>query len=135
MEGPNTSKFISIAVFAGIGAIVLFLVCRPVDPNTELARTARAAVQLARDAGSSTESAVLLAGRFRLLAVVVGVTAPLIVVYLIWRSSTQSDLDPAELIEAAERYRLFEQPGNAPEQLPGAASDALPSRNADDPTD
>ena len=135
MQGPNTSNFISIAVFAGIGAMVLFLTCRPIDPNTELAKTTRQAVQLARDAGSSTESAVLLAGRFRLLAVVVGVTVPLIVVYLIWRSSAQSDLDPAEVIEAVERYRLLEQPGDAPDQPPVTSSDALPSQRANDPTD
>lgn len=74
MEGSNTSNFFSIAVITVVGAILLCLVCRPIDPNTELARTTR-------DAGSGTESAVLLAGRFRLLAVAVGVTVPLIVVY------------------------------------------------------
>ncbi len=80
-------RLVAAAVIAGM--FLLILLCRPSDPNTELARTTREAVELAQGAQSGTESTALWAGRFRLLAVVAGVSVPLIMVYLIWRSSAE----------------------------------------------
>jgi len=90
-------------------------------PNAELVRTAREAVELAHASQQDNRSAVLWSGRFRLVALVTGVSVPLIMVYLIWRSSGQSDLHPAEIIECVEQYVLpamKDPPGPA---LPGGA--------------
>jgi hypothetical protein len=57
------------------------------SPNAELVRTAREAVELAHASQQDNRSAVLWAGRFRLVGLVIGVSVPLIMVYLIWRSS------------------------------------------------
>ena len=137
MHSPTESSTIltAAALIAGT-LLLLLLVCRPTDPDTELARTAREAVQLAREAGSSDESAVLWTGRFRLVAIVVGVSVPLVVALLIWRASAHSDLDPTEIIEAAERFAL---PGQAPasqEHLATRSQDPLPAdRDNKPPTD
>jgi hypothetical protein len=44
--------------------------------------------------------------RFRLLAIVAGVSVPLVIVYLIWLSSSKTELDAAEIIERVEEYAL-----------------------------
>ncbi len=126
MQAPNESNFLPIAALVIAGAFLLFLVCRPAHPNAELARTTREAVQLARDAQTSGESAALWAGRFRLLAIVVGASAPLVVAYLVWRASARSELDPAEVIEAIEQHRLLAPVENAAGELPTSSPEALP---------
>ena len=85
------------------GFFLLSLVCRPTDPNAELARTAREAVAMARDADSAVTSATLWSGRFRLLAIVMGTSVPVVVAYLIFRSSTQCEPDPVELLDCLEQ--------------------------------
>ena len=124
-----------IAAVLIAGAGLLFLVCFPTNPHTELALATREAIQLARDAGSSAESAALWSGRFRLLAVAGGVTIPLVIAYLIWRSSAQSDLDPAEVIDLVERLELSDRSSQPPQPLVANSNEALPSQTTDDPTD
>jgi hypothetical protein len=124
--------FVVAALIAG--ACLLFLVCRPADPNAELARTTREAVQLARESGSSAESAALWAGRFRLLAVAAGLLVPVLVACLVWRWSARSDLDPTEVIEVVERYQLPKRARLASEELQAKHTEGLPSKNADNPT-
>ncbi len=72
-ELAHTLIFGAIMVLA---AAVVLSTCRPSDPNTELAQTARKAVELARDAQLADRSAVLWSGRFRLLATALGVSVP-----------------------------------------------------------
>ncbi len=135
MQAQNEPNFLPTAAVVIAGAFLLFLVCRPTDPNAELARTTREAVQLARDAQTSSESAALWAGRFRLLTVVVGVSAPLIVAYLIWRASAASELDPAEVIEAIEQDRLLPPVENAAGELSTSSPEALPVEAHNTPAD
>ena len=90
-------------------------------PNSELIRTAREAVELAHASQQDNRSAVLWAGRFRVVGLVIGVSVPLLIAAWIWRSSGQSDLHPAEIIECVEQYVLpamKDPPGPA---LPGGA--------------
>ncbi len=124
-----------IAAVLIAGTALLFLVCVPTNPNTELALATREAIQLARDAGSSAESAALWSGRFRLLAVAGGVTIPLVIACLIWRSSAQSDLDPAEVIDLVERLQPPDEGGRLLEPLVANSNEALPSQTTDGPTD
>ena len=118
-----------------LGVVVLFSACRPSDPNVELAITARTAVEMARDAQAADRSAVLWSGRFRLLAIALGVSVPLIVALLIWRTSTQREVEAAEALEAAERYLLPGLMAPTRKALPSKATEALPAETAGDPTD
>ncbi len=132
-SGTESSTVLTAAALIAGSFVLLFLVCRPTDPNAELARTAREAVQLARDTASNDASAVLWTGRFRLLAIVIGVSVPLVVVLLIWRTSAHSELDPTEIVEAAELLALPD-PGDAPHENPAAERrDALPAEVTDKP--
>jgi hypothetical protein len=98
---------LGIVCFAAGVLVTLALVGCPRDgPNSELARTAREAVELAHDAQADDRSAVLWAGRFRVLAVVLGIGIPLVVAAYIWRSSAKGEIDPAEVIERVEQYAL-----------------------------
>lgn len=110
-----------------IGVIVVLMFvdsCPDQSADTELARTAHEAVQLARESQSDDRSAVLWTGRFRLLAQVIGVSVPLVVAYLIWRSSCKSEIDAAEIIETAEQYAL---PNINPHRPPDLPADPLSS--------
>ncbi len=121
-DPPNPFTFILAAI---AGFFLLSLVCRPTDPNAELARTAREAVELAHDADSAVTSAVLWSGRFRLLAIVVGVSVPMVVAFLIWRSSNPSECDPVELLDCLEqlgasRLGRLPRPDSSPKPLSSA---------------
>ena len=106
--------------------------CIPIiDPNVELARTARDAIGLADRAVSQDQSAVLWSGRFRLLAVVLGVSIPLIVVYLICRSTGEREIEAAEVIDAIERYRLPVCDGQRPVDVTDQAK-SLPVPRSDE---
>ena len=104
-------------------------------PNVELVRTAREAVELAHDSQMDNRSAVLWAGRFRVVGLVIGVSVPLLIAAWIWRSSGQSDLHPAEIIECVEQHMLptMKDPsdpalpeGAQPESHPALVQDARP---------
>jgi hypothetical protein len=106
----------------GAGAIIglMFLSCPGPSVDQELAHVTREALELASEAQADDRSAVLWTGRFRLLALVIGVSVPLIVAYLIWRASSQSEIDPTEVIEQFEVYSLPEpdQPTLPPASAP-----------------
>ncbi len=95
--------FMAVAGFVGF---LLVQGCLNNNPNTELAKTTREAVQMAHEAQSDGRSAVLWAGRYRMLSLIIGVSVPLVVVYLIWRSSSNSPIDAMEVIEYAETHML-----------------------------
>ncbi len=125
-DSPNP---LVIALVVVSGVVLLFTLCRPIDPNVELARTAREAVEMAREADSSMTAAVLWSGRFRLLAIVLGVSVPLVVVYLIWRSSTAAEPDAIDIFEQLELLEVSKldslpAPGIARNRLPAPAADS-----------
>ena len=60
-------------------------VFRARDPNVELARTTREAMEAAREAHEDAESVRRTSSALRTVALVVGVCAPLVVAYLIYR--------------------------------------------------
>ena len=123
-DSPNP---LVIALVVVSGVILLFTLCRPIDPNVELARTAREAVELARDADASVTAAVLWNGRFRLLAIVLGVSIPMMVGYLIWRSATVTEPDPIDILEQME---LLEVSNLDTLSAPDVSPDLLPEPTA-----
>jgi hypothetical protein len=135
MQQSDILNYLVIGAVVVLGAAVVFSACRPRDPNLELARTARTAVEMARDAQVADRSAVLWSGRLRLLAVAVGVSVPLVVALLIWRTSTQREVDAAEAIEAAEQYLLPGPIAPPHEALPSKPTGALPAEATGEPSD
>lgn len=109
---------------AGMILVLVFVGCPGESSNTELARTAREAVELAHDAQMDDRSAVLWSGRFDLLALILGVSTPIVVAYLIWRSTCNGEIDPTAVIECAEQHALPDS------TLPPNPS--LPARDAPD---
>jgi len=91
-------------VVAGVIVGLMIGSCPGTGTDADLARTARDAVELAREAQDRDQSAVLWTGRFRLVALIIGVTVPLIIAYLLWRASHTGEPDAAEIIHAAEKY-------------------------------
>ena len=103
-DHPATIGLVCFA--AGVLVTLAVVGCSNDNPNAELARTAREAVELARDAEADDRSAVLWSGRFRVLAVVLGVSAPILVAAYIWKCSAKGEIDPAEVIDQIEQYAL-----------------------------
>ena len=105
---------------AAIAAILLSLsllvyLLRPPDPNAEMAETAREAVQMARDAREDAESARRRGYTVRVVALVVGVSVPLMVAYLIYRSSERSEPGLEDVLEVMEEEGLLDGSDHADE--------------------
>ena len=123
-------------VLAGtaLASVVLMLLCSGADPNAELVRMAGEAVTMAHEAQLDHRAAILWAGRFRLLAIAIGVSVPLLIVYLISRSARTHELDAAEILDSAERYALPHFQTRSQATLPPASKPTSPVHHQDDPT-
>ena len=97
-----------VAFVVGVFVAVLLINRLECGTDPDLARTARESVQLARDAQKRDTSAVLWSGRLRLLALAIGVSAPLIVAYLIHRAVARGAPDSPDVLAEAERLRLLQ---------------------------
>ena len=124
MEEQHSPSTLTIMVGVIAAVILLSLLCRPSDPSAELARTTREAVELARDADTGLRSAVLWNSRLRLLAIVLGVSIPLVVAYLIWRASAQGEIEVTEILDATEGLSLPGPREAPPESLPAKPQDS-----------
>lgn len=115
-------------IIVAVVIIVFSSLCSPAPtPSAHLARATREAVGLARDAVARQSSFDVL----RLLAIVVGVCIPLIVAYLIWRSSATSEIDATEILDAIERFELPSAPERTIADLPKPSQTAVTPRNPD----
>jgi hypothetical protein len=98
------------------------------DPNAELAATVREAVEFARDVESSSRSYVVWADRYRLLAIVVAVSVPVVVAYLVLRASRQDPCEEPELLEAMEQRGWVDLPqGSRPRLEPSRSTTRSPA--------
>jgi len=116
----------------------------PVAPEypPELAEAIRDSVQMVSKACEDASAYALWSGRWRLLAIAIGVSTPLVVAYLIFRSAARKDPDETEVAaRLLERGRELFLPKTDPHQLdepsrPGAAEpdppEAIPSEGAED---
>jgi hypothetical protein len=112
MDSPLPKRNIWLAGICGVLLLVTLVAvlgshCEP-DVNTELAKTARTAVEMAQEAQRNNDAAYLWPGRMRIITIVIGVSATLaaavVLVYLLTRHRPD-DLDV--LIEASRiRERL-----------------------------
>ena len=70
---------------------------------------------------------VLWSDRFRMLAVVLGVSVPMVVAYLLWRASAEREIEATEIIEAVEKYVLDEKVDALPRLPSSSANTSKPS--------
>ena len=125
MNGPlPEKKSIWLAVVGGVLLLLILMGifgtchCQP-DANTELARTAQTAIEMAQEAQRNNDAAYLWPGRLRIITIVIGVSVPLAVaallVYLMTRHRPD-DLDV--LIEADRQRKRIEHDGHSAKRLP-----------------
>ena len=131
---PSAAKPIVMGVLAGAALMVLVrwtvLYPRPTGPSD----TARQALDMARDAQARADSARRTGSVFRVVATVIGVSAPLITVYLIHRLQARDDGSPDEMLQVLEGQNLLSWPEPRVHELPtssGGANGKLPDRASD----
>ena len=96
-----------------VGLIALGLVLwalssalRPSDPNPELVRMVREAAERAEEARKDADSTRRSANAIRTVALILALTVPLVVAYLIYRLAARSEARPEEIADALEDARL-----------------------------
>jgi len=94
----------AVAALLALWLLVAILSFRP--PDAELARTVREALRMAHGAYRDADAARRGSSAFRLIAMVIGMTAPLIVAYLIYRLHLGSEPRPPGMLDAMEHERL-----------------------------
>lgn len=116
----------------------------PVAPEypPELAEAIRDSVQMVSEAREDASAYAVWSGRWRLLAIAIGVSAPLVVAYLVFRSAARKDPDETEVAaRLLEHGRELFLPKTDRQQLndpsrPGAAEsdppETVPSEGAED---
>ncbi len=106
-----------VLVFAGLVGT-----CSP-EPTAdqELARTARTAIESAERARRENDAAYLWPARLRLVAIVVGVSVPIVAAVVLVYLVTRHRPDETELLTQLERHGLI-LPGQSPRQLASSRS-------------
>ena len=96
--------------------------CSP-EPTAdqELARTARTAIESAEQARRDNDAAYLWPARLRLVAIVVGVSVPIVAAVVLVYLATRHRPEETELLTQLERHGLI-LPGRSPRQLGSSGS-------------
>ncbi|MCK4375334.1 MAG: hypothetical protein KAX19_08395 [Candidatus Brocadiae bacterium] len=120
-----------------LGLFVLWVLSgllRPREPNADLVRTVREAIEMARGAHQEAQFARKSASVFRLLAMVVGAAGPLIVAYLIFRIQSRSDTTPEQMLQLLQDENLINLTGDKRVELPQPRTHVLekPSERQED---
>jgi len=118
---------VAVAALLALWLLVGILSFRP--PDAELARTVREALRMARQAYESADAARRGSSAFRLIAMVIGMTGPLIVAYLIYRLHLGSEPEPPGMLDEAER-QLIETVEDPNKELPSPAL-SLPEKTTE----
>jgi heme/copper-type cytochrome/quinol oxidase subunit 4 len=90
------------------------------SPDAELARTVREALRMTRQAHQEADAVRRASSAFRLIAMAVGMAAPLVIVYLIYRLHMRPEPQSPDMLNAIERERLEAREDERPE-LPSPA--------------
>ena len=132
-ERRRLPLWLMVLAGAGLALVLLAMLCRGPDPNAELVRMAGEAVTMAHEAQLDHRAATLWAGRFRLLAIAIGVSVPLVITYLISRSTRTDELDATEILDSVERYALPHTKTRAEATLPPVSNPITLVHRQDDP--
>ena len=128
-------KLVVYIVLGVVGSLLalwaLSSIFRAGDPNVELARTTREAMQIAEDAHRSAQAVGRTSSIVRILALVVGVTVPLIVALLVYVLQQRSEPRPEEVLRLLEKENLLDLTQNSPRKLPSSECRRLDGEEID----
>ena len=106
-DDPEVRTYLIAALCGAVLALILLGSCfQQKDPNEELVRATREAIHMAEEARQDAADARRTALALRVVALAAGVTAPLIVAYLIYRLEAQRAPTCDEVLEALDETRL-----------------------------
>jgi len=109
-----------LAVAVALGGLwVLSRIFRSGEPNSELSRATREALQMAREAQEDAEDTRRTASVLRIVALVAGVSAPLVVAYLVYRLRASQEPELNEILHVLEHEGLLQDVPEARGSLPG----------------
>jgi len=120
-EHPTAGCVIAVLVVLGLAVWALSSAFRPRDPNPELIKIAQDAVRMADEARKDAESARRSANTLRVVGIILGSTAPLVVAYLIYRLHAKAEARPEDVMEALEARCAVGPAEKQPQELPTAA--------------
>ena len=89
------------------------------EPSSELTRATREALQMAREAREEAEDARRTASALRIVALVAGVSAPLVVAYLVYRLRAHQEPALDEILHVLENEGLLDGGCDVRTSLPG----------------
>ena len=111
----DRERAVKYVILGLLGSVVLLWmlggIFRARGADAELAKTAREAVKMAEGARREAEITRKASSVFRVVALVVGISVPLVVAYLIYRLQTKEEPDVGEIIDVLGRERLVEMSG------------------------
>jgi len=108
---------------------MLSYVFRAGDPNVELMRTTREAIEEAREEAEITRRT---SSALRVLALAAGVVAPLIVVYLVFRLHARAETGAEDLLDVFKSENLLPPTQDRHRQLPWSEYRLLDDNCPDD---
>ena len=117
----------TVLLWVGLAVAALLMLAWPSSPRViegpdyppELAEAVRDSVEMIRDAREDAQSYTVWSGRWRMLAIVIGVSVPVVVAYLLFRSATKTDPDEIEVVaRLADRSSDLFLPQPDREKLP-----------------
>ncbi len=109
---------LAIAVILG-GLWGLSRIFRAGEPSVELTQATREALQMAREAREEAEDTRRTASALRVVALVAGVSAPLVVAYLVYRLRARQEPELNEMLHVLEREGLLQDSSYTRKGLPG----------------
>ena len=112
-------------------AWVLFMHSGIRSPDAELARIARDALHMARDAQLQADSARRVTTALRILALAAGIAAPLVVAYLVHRLHARSEARPEEILQVLNGQKLIDWT-HRPRELESEGQKQLPASGDSD---
>ena len=109
-----------LAVVVALGGLWgLSRIFRSGEPSSELARATREALEMAREARQEAQDTRRTASALRVVALVVGATAPLVIAYLVYRLRARQEPELNEILHVLEREGLLQGGSDVRKSLPG----------------
>ena len=107
---------LAIAVILG-GLWSLSRIFRSGEPSAELTQATREALQMAREAREDAEDVRRTGSALRVVALVAGVSAPLVVAYLVYRLRAHQEPELNEILHVLENEGLLQDASDVRKRL------------------
>jgi len=109
----DTRKVVTVGVIILVAAMVLRPLCSsrvviPPNPDVKLARTTEKAMDSAAEANEDAAAFRNAVDKYYFVALVLAVAVPLVIVFLLFKYSLQSQPEDAEIFQQIDRLRTDE---------------------------